>query len=91
MFIIKKFSSMEMINQAHSLRMESSNLGLVMFLVSIWLGPISTIVAGVMSKDEACKKAGIIVGVLQYLLIAFFGIGYFWGIFNGFKIWQNSK
>ena len=82
---------MEMINQAHGLRMESANMGLIMFIVSIWLGPISTIVAGVMSKDEGAKKAGIIVGILQYLLIWLFGIGYLWGIYNGFKIWQNSK
>ena len=82
---------MEMVNQAHSLKMESSTLGLVMFVVSILAGPISTIIAGVMSKDDGCKKAGIIIGIVQYLAIALFGIGYFWGIFNGFKIWQNSK
>ena len=82
---------MEMINQAHGLKMENANMGLIMFIVSIWLGPISTIIAGIMSKDEGAKKAGIIVGIIQYLLCAFFGIGYFWGIFNGFKIWQNSK
>ena len=79
-----------MVNQAHGLRMKDANMGLIMFIVSIVFGPISTIIAGVMSDDDAAKKAGIIVGILQYLT-CFILVGYFWGIYNGFKIWQNSK
>ena len=82
---------MDLINTAHGMKVKDGNMGLILLVVSILAGPISTIVAGFMAGDDACKKAGIIVGILQYLLIAFFGIGYLWGIFNAFKIWQNSK
>ena len=36
-------------------------------------------------------NGGIVAGILQYLLCAFFGIGWLWSIYHGFKIWQNSK
>ena len=82
---------MDLINTAHGMKVKDGNMGLILLVVSIFVGPISTIIAGFMAGDDACKKAGIIVGILQYLLVALFGIGYFWGIFNAFKIWQNSK
>ena len=82
---------MDLINTAHGMKVKDGNMGLIILVVSIFFGPISTIIAGFMAGDDACKKAGIIVGLLQYILIPVLFIGYFWGIFNAFKIWQNSK
>ena len=63
-------------------------MALIVLAISILFGPLSTAIAGVLSKEHLVP--GIIIAILQYILIWFFFIGYFWGIYVAFKIYQNS-
>jgi hypothetical protein len=82
---------MDLIKTAHGMKVGHVALGLALIVISLIFGPISTIIAGLLTGDAQCRKAGIIVGILQFLLIALFGLGYFWGIINAIIITWNSK
>ena len=82
---------MEHITNAHNMRMGQANHGLLVFIATLFWGPFVILVAAFLQQDSACKTGGIVTSILQYLACCFFGIGWLWSIFNGFKIWQNSK
>jgi hypothetical protein len=63
--------------------------GLVILAVSILLGPMSTGIAGILHKEHMVPA--LIICLLQYLTIWLFLIGYIWGIYVAFRIYQNSK
>jgi hypothetical protein len=62
------------------------NMGLLLLILSIILGPTSTIIAGVLAKGDY-KTPGIVIGVLQWLTVCFFLFGYFWGIYTAWRIY----
>ena len=67
-----------------------SQMGMVVLLLAILAPGWSTIIAGVLSKDNEQQKNGIIVGVLQIFTV-WLCVGYLWAIMNGWKIYNNSK
>ena len=82
---------MEHITNAPNMRMGQANHGLIVFIASLFWGPLVILVAAFMQQDAACKTGGIVASILQFCLCYLFGIGWLWSIFNAFKIWQNSK
>ena len=79
----------EMNNKVNNIKLDG-NMGLIIFLICLFAGGWGPIIAGFMQKDEETKKAAIIIGIVQFLLAAVV-IGWFWSVYSGYKIWQNSK
>ncbi len=79
---------MEMITKVHEIRLSSQIMGFVIFIINFGWPGLGTIIAGAMGD---ALIPGIVVGILQMLLFPFFGIGWFWGLFVGYKCIVNSK
>tara|TARA_B110000503_G_C6868096_1_gene297518 strand:- start:317 stop:556 length:240 start_codon:yes stop_codon:yes gene_type:complete len=65
-----------------------SQMALVVLILSIFAPGFSTIVAGVLSKDDDKQKSAIIVGIIQ-ILTSFILIGWIWAIMNALAIKKN--
>ena len=64
-------------------------MGLVILILAILAPGWSTIIAGVLSKNDEQQKNGIIVGLIQ-IFTCWLLIGWIWAIMNGLKIKGNS-
>ena len=65
-----------------------SQMALIVLILAIFAPGWSTIVAGVLSKNDEQQKSAIIVGVIQILTCWFF-LGWFWAIMNALAIRKN--
>ncbi|MFM7856836.1 MAG: hypothetical protein ACKO96_34145 [Flammeovirgaceae bacterium] len=79
---------MEMITKVHEIRLSSQIMGFVILLLNFLFPGFGTIIAGALGD---ALIPGIVVGILQWILFPFFGIGYFWGLYVGYKCIVNSK
>ena len=80
---------MEMNKQVCAIKLEKQ-MGLIVLVLSLFIGGIATVVAGFVSKSEADKKPAIIIGIVQWILSAFL-IGWIWAIWTSFQIYKNSQ
>ena len=65
-----------------------SQMALIVLILAIFAPGWSTIVAGVLSKNDEQQKSATIVGVIQ-ILTCWFVLGWIWAIMNALAIRKN--
>ena len=80
---------MELNKQVSAIKLEKSQ-GLIVLVLGILFGGLATIIAGVLSKNEADKKPAIIIGLVQWIASVFL-IGWIWAIWTSWLIYKNSQ
>ena len=65
-----------------------SQMALIVLILSIFAPGWSTIIAGVLSKNDDQQKSAIIVGIIQIFTV-FIVVGWIWAIMNALAIKKN--
>ena len=77
----------EMHKKVNEIKLDSQ-MALVVLILSFLAPGLSTIVAGVLSKNDDQQKAAIIIGIVQ-VFTTFILIGWIWAIMNALAIKKN--
>ena len=79
---------MEHHKKVNEIKLEGQ-MALIVLILAIFAPGWSTIIAGVLSKNDDQQKSAIIVGILQVLL-TFILVGWIWAIISALAIKKNS-
>jgi len=66
--------------------------GIVCLLLNIFLVGSGTIIAGCLTQhsNKQIKMNNFIVGAFQLILLPYAGLGWFWSVYIGYKLFERS-
>ena len=81
----------EMQKTVSAIKLDDPQHGLIVLVVAIFAGFWSSVVVGVLTKNEAEKKPAFMIALCQWVTTPLFFIGLIWAIYNAWTIYNNSK